>query len=219
MPLVSETSAGELARALGEPATVTAAFGAVTGPRGTWRELRLPTDRGQDDHEDDGILALLDEAITRRRSVRAFAMRPVAEAEVAAVLRAARTAAPVLAAGPPLEIAVAVSGGRDRRPGVFRTNEAGELAGMLSGESLVAELHESYAPAPVLLLICGPVPAGADEYRTTLLAAASSGYTAWLAAVAIGLEGCVFGRAHGRVTAALSTACRHLFTVAVGHAA
>jgi hypothetical protein len=114
---------------------------------------------------------------------------------------------------------VAISGGQDRRRGVFQTNESGELARMLSGESLVAELRESYAHAPVLLLICGAVPAGADEYRTTLLAAGWSGYTAWLAAVAIGLEGCVFGRAHGRVTAALPTASRHLFTVAIGHAA
>jgi hypothetical protein len=208
MPLNNETSATELARALGQPAPAsTVASAATSAAASAAPAVRSPTPP-----------ALLERAIARRRSVHAFGDQPVTGAETAAILRTARTAAPVRA-GSPLEIAVAVSGGQEQRHGVYRTNEDGGLAGMVAGESLVAELRECYAPAPLLLLICGAVPAAADEYRTTLLAAASSGYTAWLAAVGIGLAGCVFGRTHGKVTDALGGASRHLFTIAIGHAA
>jgi nitroreductase len=196
MPLISETSVTELARALGQPGTAP--------PAAATRPPIAP--------------ALLEQAIAHRRAVHRFGSRPLTDTEVATVVRAARAAPPVRTRSP-LEIAVALSGNQAPRAGVFWTNEDGGLAGPLAGESLVGELHKCYVAAPVLLLICGPISASAEEYRTVLLAAGSCGYTAWLAAVSSGLAGCVYGRSHGQLTGMLAGAGRHLFTLAIGHPA
>lgn len=221
MPLVSEMSADALARALMQAGAAGKELSRAGIRSGTWHDVQLPggCDPGLAGPAAGGILDRLDKAMQRRRSVREFDDRPVTADQLGLVLRAARTAAPVRSAMPP-EINVAISGDQDQRPGLFATGESGALTEALSGESLVAELRASYVAAPVLLLICGTIGDGADGYARTLLAASSCGYTAWLAAIALGLDGCVFGRAHGRVTAAVRSSRRplnhHLFTVAIG---
>jgi hypothetical protein len=225
MPLISETSAEALGRALTRTGVAGAEIsGAASFRSGTWHDAMRLLPRGCGPRPAEpaagGIMDRLDEAIRRRRSVRAFDDRPVVASQLGLILRAARSAA-LVRPGMSLEINVALSGGwPDRRSGLFGTDESGALTLALSGESLVTELHASYVAAPVLLLICGTIAAGADGYRRALLAASSFGYSAWLAAIVLGLDGCVFGRAHGRVTSAVRSsrhpANRHLFTLAIG---
>jgi len=83
------------------------------------------------------------------------------------------------------------------------------------------ELPQLYADAPALLLVCGDLggPAAA-AYPDLLVRAGALGHAIWLAGLAAGLDGCVFGRAHHRISQLahqVRPGYRHLFTVALGH--
>jgi len=92
------------------------------------------------------------------------------------------------------------------------------------GPDLLPALREAYCEAPVLLFICGDVRAAAQAehgtgYGSLLVRAGALGYALWMAALAEGLAGSVYGRSAPSVTAAARTlgpGVRHLFTVALG---
>lgn len=94
----------------------------------------------------------------------------------------------------------------------------------IGNPTVLPALREVYSDAPVLLFICGDVRSAAEAdsgtgYGSLLVRAGALGYALWLAAVAEGLAGCVYGRPSASVTAAareIGPGTRHLFTVALG---
>lgn len=160
----------------------------------------------------------LSKAIARRRSVREFAPDPIAPELLSSIIGVAREASPVR---PPttLRVDVAIAA----RSAVFRTTPSGELTSQVGGLEFLEVLHDCYTAAPVLLLIHDSLTTTTERYRATLLAAAGLGHNAWLAALTMGLDGCVFPRSSGLVTSAAREsgrhADRHLFTVAIGRSA
>jgi len=153
----------------------------------------------------------LDGVLSARQAVRSYRPDPVPGDDLAALLRSARSAdaAAWSAAGPPGWAPAARFVTADDPPDLRST------------------LFRQYAAAPAILLVGGDVAAAVDAmglagYRHALLRASGFGYAAWLAAVALGLDGCVFGRASARANAAVREwfggTHRHLFTVTIGAA-
>jgi hypothetical protein len=96
--------------------------------------------------------------------------------------------------------------------------EAGWPNGRLEG------LRESYAKAPVLILAYVGLECACSRprgYATALMMAAATTYTAWLASVAHGLHGCMFGRADPSVATLTlpgsAGSLRQLATLAIGY--
>ena len=89
------------------------------------------------------------------------------------------------------------------------------------------ELRARYVAAPVLLFVCGDVrrataPDHGIGYGSLLVRSGSLGYDYWLAALSTGMSAAVFGRSRAEVTdlaRKVDPGLRHLFTVAIGHAA
>jgi nitroreductase len=174
----------------------------------------------------------LEEALCRRRSVRAFGAEEVSRSDVDFVigsgLAAERTQqAPGTHPDMGVTIATAAFNVGGLEPGLYLpAAAAGAVCGRGPGAQWLAGLQAQYADAPALLLVCGNLAracaaAGRRGYPQLLVRAGAAGYGAWLAAVSIGLAGCAFGGSNHRVTAAMSRhgsePLRHLFTVAIGY--
>ena len=170
----------------------------------------------------------IQDTLARRHSVRGFAAEPVPAATVRAATAAAHAAEAAI--WPP---------GQHGRSGFRFLAAAFSVSGLATGLYACArpdgELHrvdfagldmlrEQYAPAPVLLLVCGNLnqacrTAGASGYASMLVRAGTAGYGAWLWAIANGLAGTVFGGASHQVSGAarqVDADLCHLFTVAIG---
>lgn len=133
---------------------------------------------------------------------------------IAGILATARRITPLAGLREPA-ICVAL----DAKPGgVFRTSPQGALTEPIAGHDVVRRLHKSYAPAPVLLLICDTIGDEPTAYQHALLSAGALGYSAWLAARQRGLNGRLFPDASALATAVVRAddRRRHLFTVALG---
>lgn len=160
--------------------------------------------------------AALSSALETRRAVRQYSDGPVSEPALREILNGVGTTD---AAG--VHRAVALSGHQDQDAGVYPISE-GCLGARIAGEATVRALREQYAPAPVLLIYYAVPETIADYYRL-LMSAGTAGYLTWLAAVALGLVGCPFGRGSGDVVRALRAAdqssAKHLFTLALGRPA
>ena len=133
---------------------------------------------------------------------------------IAGILATARRITPLAGLREPA-IYVALDTGT---PGVFRTSPQGALTERIAGHDVVRRLHESYAPAPALLLVCDTISDGPAAYQHALLSAGALGYSAWLAARHRGLNGRLFPDASALATTLARTE-RHLFTVALGRPA
>jgi hypothetical protein len=164
-------------------------------------------------------LIALDQVLTDRHAVRAFADTALARSLVLTVLALAYT-----------EFDRAMPAAAGQLPvAVFTSEQAGYLAdGRGQSVELPAVLPagllaEHYAPAPVHVAICGSVEWAASAegpgYGGLLTAAGALGYGLWLGAASLGLAACTFGGALDEVTAVVTAGrpdLRHLFTVAIG---
>jgi nitroreductase len=173
---------------------------------------------------DPGVETPIDEDVLRsRRSVRSYAPRPVPFADLERVVLAGQAAVDDLfgAATPAGAELVAII---LRRPGdEVRVRRAQRWA---PGPAFaVDDLATTYADAPALVFICGDLAAASDGlgsrgYPNALVRAGCFGYAAWLAGIAGGLSGCVFGRSYAPVTrlarSATGRPLRHLFTLTLG---
>lgn len=143
---------------------------------------------------------------------KAFAEAPVPSAVLAAILATARQITPLAGHREPA-VYVALTD----PSGVYKTSASGALADRIAGGDVPRKLHQSYVPAPALLLICDAV---ISEHQGALMSAAALGYSAWLAARQRGLDGRLFPDASALVTALAradeNDGRRHLFTVALG---
>jgi nitroreductase len=173
-------------------------------------------------------LSMLADVLDARRSVREFRDEPLPLADVQFV---------VDYAGAALQAWWPAAGRADRGLAVLAA--AFDVTGLSRGihapdqeATLVAEpgwlpaLRDIYAPAPVLLLICGDVSWACSEagpgYGGLLTAAGALGYALWLAAISAGLAGSVYGGTCHDVTQAVSgyrPGLHHLFTFALGRPA
>ncbi len=171
----------------------------------------------------------LEEVLSSRRSVREFDGRPLPVSDLEFVIRHAagvlRTWWP---AGPRADLGLEVLAAAFSVTGLPR----GIYAAPRPGERLAADpgwlpaLRDSYARAPVLLAICGDLTWACSDsgpgYGGLLTAAGALGYAMWLSALSIGLAASVYGGACQELTqlaASRASGRRHLFTVALGHAA
>jgi hypothetical protein len=115
--------------------------------------------------------------------------------------------------------AVRVSG---LTPGLYAVGPAAACRA-LTGARPLAGLRDKYADAPALLFVCGDLHYGAGTvpgYGSVLVRAGSLGYASWLAAIASGIAGTVFGGTCNEVSRAAQKAdprLSHLFTVALGY--
>lgn len=175
----------------------------------------------------------LEEVLLTRRSVREFTDRPVASAVLGAVLDTAeaaqRTQWPAGEHGDAeLEPLLLVRRVEGLAPGVFG-RQRGEFVARPGAGAHSAELAREYADAAVLVLVLGPVARAEDTaYGGLLVRAGALGHAIWLASRTHGLDCSVYGRAYHGAGGLLSGSDtgrgsgprqRHLFTVALGHAA
>jgi hypothetical protein len=169
-----------------------------------------------------------EEALTQRRSVRAFAAAGVSRSDVLGAIRAARDAEE--AVWPPgkhgrmgLGMLVAAFNVDGLTRGLYSAREA-STEPILLDSAYLNILREQYAEAPVLILICADVnqacrDAGEAGYPAALIRAGTVGYAAWLWSVSAGLAGCVYGATSQHASGVgrqWDENLRHLFTVAIG---
>lgn len=171
----------------------------------------------------------LDDAIGVRRAIRDFADRPVLRSEVELVLEHARAmlqrwwpAVSQPAYG--LTVIVAADHVTGLEHGLYSYAENTGPRRLPADARLLRGLRAAYAPAPVLLAICGDLPWALSpegpDYGGLLTAAGALGYASWLSAVSLGLAGCAFGGAAQELTdiaVDIAPGLRHLFTIALGH--
>jgi hypothetical protein len=170
----------------------------------------------------------VEEVLTQRSSVRAFASSALARSDVLGAAGAARDAEETV--WPPgqhgamgLDVLVAACNVDGLAKGVYSTRDAGPEPLSL-GSAYPDILREQYADAPALLLICADVnlacqDAGPAGYPAALVRAGTAGYAAWLWSISAGLAGSVYGGASQQVSGAgrqRDAVLRHLFTVAIG---
>lgn len=173
-----------------------------------------------------GLAAVL----ARRRSVRDFAPRPLTPGQVATIIDAAfdvneRIWPEAVHGSHDLTVLVAAFdvSGTPRGVHEYDRGDAG-LTLVLADDQVLDALERTYTRAPAILLVCRrsttAVPP-AHDYGATFVRAGSLCHGAWLAALARGLAGSVYGRAVYEVAHAVGDLPRphsHLFTLAIGHA-
>jgi nitroreductase len=169
-----------------------------------------------------------EEVLRRRRATRAFSTDPVPRHDLALIVDRARQAEQALwPAGGHGAIDYTILAAAFRitglPPGLYRTGRDGDLAPLAA--PWLNTLRLAYADAACLLLICADVTAacraGGPGYGPLLVRAGTLGHGVWLAAIDLGLAGCVYAGPHHQVTGAARLAgsgCRHLFTASVGRA-
>jgi hypothetical protein len=170
----------------------------------------------------------LESILRRRRSTRAF--RPDAPAldrvrRIAAVAHAVDRRQWPAGADQAMSVLLGTSTLPEVTPGLHLCDARdGAPIAQVAGPHLLPALRDAYCDAPVLLFICGDVRAAAQAehgtgYGSLLVRAGALGYALWMAALAEGLAGSVYGRPSPAVTAVsrtLGPGVRHLFTVALG---
>jgi hypothetical protein len=170
----------------------------------------------------------IEDVLTQRRSVRAFASSAITRSDVLGAIGAARDAEE--AVWPPgrhgdigLRMLIAAFNVDGLAKGLYGTREVSTEP--LSLDSAHVDiLRKQYADAPVLILICADVnracrDAGQAGYPAALIRAGTAGYAAWLWSISAGLAGSVYGGASQHASAAGRQGdanLRHLFTVAIG---
>lgn len=219
MPRVIRSSADEMLRALTEGSAPEARRDGFSSPAKAWLDCLALSGAIGETIQASSALSEVYEAIARMRSVRSFSgVRPL-RVQLDYIISSARAATPVMSAHE-VAIDVVVDLDGDGRAEIFKVGESGLSESKLPIQFPLSDLYESYVSAPALLLFSGPVASNASAYRSMLLAASCTGYTAWLAAIMIGLDGCVFGRSHGDISDAVAAhrgyGYRHLFTLALG---
>jgi hypothetical protein len=127
---------------------------------------------------------------------------------------------------PTLGIAVAAASVEGLAPGFYRHSYRTGFARLAVTSRHFPSLHEAYAEAPVLLLLCGDLGKAASRaashgYERLLLRAGAVGYIALLGLLPHGISGCPFGAsndtaAHVSRAAIDSAGSCHLFTIALG---
>jgi hypothetical protein len=219
--LLSESSADTILRMVTEDSGQATDQEGFFSPAEAWQDcLALTSGIGDADQETSTVPAEIDAAIARRRSIRSFSGKQISRVQIDYIIRSARRAAPTGSAHTPnIDVVLPVEG--ERRLGVFEADADGLSDRRLPvGFTVLSELHMSYLAAPAILLLSDRAMSSGSDYRSALLAASCSGYTAWLAANVIGLDGSVFGWAHGGISDAIRArrgyGFRHLFTVAIG---
>jgi hypothetical protein len=159
-----------------------------------------------------------------------FSPEPVALVQVTAVVRNALAAIhdmwPTGArAADPTEILLLAGRVQELDVGLYLTGSDGFTPVTPGSQHRLAWVRSSYGDAPVLLLVCGDLPAALSGdcygYQALLHRAGLLGHALWLSAAATGLASSISGRPHSQVTAAtrqLGDRLHHLLTVAVGRA-
>jgi hypothetical protein len=170
----------------------------------------------------------VEEVLTQRSSVRAFASTAIARSDVLDAVGAARDAEQAVwppgkhgAAG--LDVLVAAFNVDGLAEGLYSTCDASKEPLSL-GSAYMDIFREQYADAPVLLLICADMnqacgDAGQAGYPAALVRAGTAGYAAWLWSISAGLAGSVYGGVSRHASGAgrqRDANLWHLFTVAIG---
>lgn len=170
----------------------------------------------------------IEDVLTQRRSIRAFAPSAIGRSEVLGAIGAARDAEE--AVWPPgrhgamgLAVLIAAFNVDGLAKGLYGTREASCEPLSLDAAHLDT-LREQYVDAPVLLLICADLNQACRDarqagYPAALIRAGTAGYAAWLWSISAGLAGSVYGGASQHASAAWrpqDANLRHLFTVAIG---
>ena len=175
------------------------------------------------------VVPALAPALAERRSVREFASRPVPvnllEFACRAGIEVERASWPTARHGEcGTGIAVAVWDVTGLPQGIFRYLPAEGRFLPVAEVECHGDLRARYAAAPALLLVYGSLdkarePSPQNGYQRLLVRAGTLGYAAMLAALSMGLGGCLFGRASSSVSRSLRTGddrLIHLLTVAIG---
>jgi hypothetical protein len=219
--LLNESSAEKIFKMLTEDSRQTTGQEAFFAPAEAWQDcLALANGIRETDQETSTVPSEIDAAIARRRSTKSFSGKQISRMQIDYIIRSARRAAPTGSSHTPdIDVVLPLEG--EGGLGVFEADADGLSDRQLPvGFTVLSQLHMSYLAAPAILLVSGRVMSSGSDYRSALLAASCSGYTAWLAASVIGLDGSVFGWAHGGISDAIRArrGCgfRHLFTVAIG---
>ncbi|MCP2308245.1 nitroreductase family protein [Kitasatospora paracochleata] len=166
------------------------------------------------------------EVLEARRSVRSFDARPVAAAELSAVLARALTDHRAQWPDRPADLTVLLAAYRVEglAAGWYAVGPDGGF-GAVTGAPDLPDPVEVYDGAPAVLVVGGDLAAAvrrADQagYTDLLVRAGMLAHGCWLTAIAAGLGGCLRGRAQGPATAALHAAQpggRHLLSLTLGH--
>jgi hypothetical protein len=219
--LLNESSSEKILGMLAEDSGQATGQEVFFAPAEAWQDcLAFANGIRGTDQETSTVPSEIDAAIARRRSTRIFSDKQISRMQIDYIIRSARRAAPTWSSHTS-EIDVVLPLGGEGRLVAFEADADGLSDRQLPiGFTVLSQLHMSYLAAPVILLLSGRVMSSGSDYRSALLAASCSGYTAWLAASAIGLDGCAFGWAHGGISDAIRArrgrGFRHLFTVAIG---
>ncbi|GAA3869723.1 hypothetical protein [Streptomyces sedi] len=169
----------------------------------------------------------LDAVLRERRSVRAFAPRPLAATLLTDVFaRALATQTrqwPVARHGDAgLRIVLAAPAVDGLAPDLHRWDPEHGFRPLHAGPDVTRSLCEAYTDAPAFALVCGAPGGTADAaYPALLTRAGALGHAILLSACTHGLLCSPWGGAGHQVTGALRAsggAGRHLFTVALGTA-
>lgn len=195
------TVASARARILGLALAVTIAAGtAVSDDAATAAAIRLPAPR------QDGTVSV-EEALRLRRSVRAFAARPLSLQAAAQLLWAAqgtsdpvegKRTAPSAGATYPLELLLVAGNVAGLQPGIYRYRSGGHelvrlVAGDRRGQLAAAALRQAWlAEAPAVVVIAAVYQRTAGRYgqraeRYVHMEAGHAGENLYLQAVALGL--------------------------------
>lgn len=161
------------------------------------------------------------QVLDRRRTVRDFTARPVAEDRVRTLLATAfathSRARPVSADEQEHAVIVVRRSSGGPPQGAYATPAETQP---LTDDAWLPLLADYYTDAAVLFLVCGTARGARADYPRHLVGAGALTHALWLAALSAGLGGWVFGRSCHRATVAAgrqSAGTRHLLTLAVGH--
>jgi hypothetical protein len=164
------------------------------------------------------------------RPTAVFSPEPVAFVQVTAIVRNAFAAGHAVwptggRASIRTEILLLAGRVQDLDAGFYLTDSNGFTPAALGSQHRLSSVRSSYGDAPLLLLVCGDLPAALRSdclgYQALLRRAGLLGHAAWLSAAATGLSGSISGRPHSQVTAVarqLDDGLHHLLTVALGRA-
>jgi hypothetical protein len=169
----------------------------------------------------------LSAVLAARRSVREFSGEPLALADLEFILgHAGQAVRPWWPAGTRQDLGLTVLAAAFDVAGLPRGIHAvvhGSPPRLLADPRWLPALRDRYAPAPVLLAVCGDLPwacsAAGPGYAGLLTAAGALGHAMWLSALSIDLAASVYGTPCQELTGTAGShaaGLRHLFTVAIG---
>jgi len=169
----------------------------------------------------------LSAVLAARRSVREFSGEPLALADLEFILGHADQAVRAWwPAGPRQDLGLTVLTAACDVAGLPRGIHAvvnGSRPRLLADPRWLPALRGKYAPAPVLLAVCGDLPwacsAAGPGYGGLLTAAGALGHAMWLSALSIDLAASVYGSPCQELTGiagSYAVGLRHLFTIAIG---